>query len=184
MSWSRDGRFMLIARGNYQGSQVAGSLWRLRLSDRSLQPVLPASQRIAFASQSPDGRWIAFSNYTTGRSEIVVIPAAGEGAAPDVTTRQWTVSSDGGDKPVWRADSRELYYMRPDGMLMAVQVEGSGGEFRSKEAPLFQAFQRGGVHSFDAAPDGQHFLVAVAGSEGGTPLAVVTDWTRALRRKN
>jgi len=175
---------MLIVKGSYQGSATSGSIYRLELADRSVQALLPAGQRVSMAALSPDGRWIAFGNLASGRPEIVVMAAPREGVAPDLTTRQWLVSTEGGDKPMWRADSRELYYMRPDGMLMAVAVESSGGELRTRETPLFQVFQRSYVHSIDVTPDGQHFVVAVAGTDGGTPLAVVTDWTRALRRKN
>jgi Tol biopolymer transport system component len=183
LSWSGDGKALLVGRGQYRG-YLAGTLWRLTLADRKLEPVLPISQIAAAASFSPDGRWIAFSSLTTGRAEVSVIAAPKAGEAPDPTARQWPVTSMGGDKPVWRRDSRELYYMRQDGTLMAVGVDGAAGEFHVlSEHALFQAFQRDFVHSYDVAPDGQHFVVIVAGSEGGAPLAVVTNWTRALRRR-
>jgi hypothetical protein len=183
LSWSGDGRFLLVGRGTFRGT-LAGSLWRITLADQKVEPLLPASQNVVSASFSPDGRWTAFSSLTTGRSEISVIAAPRAGASPDPNTRQWPITSAGGDKPVWRRDSRELYYMRADGTLTALAVNGSGDEFRvESERPLFQAFQREFVHSYDVTADGQHFVVIVAGTEGGAPLAVVTDWTRSLRRK-
>lgn len=67
---------------------------------------------------------------------------------------------------------------------MAVEVNAAGDEFRvGPEHALFQAFQRANTHSYDVTADGQHFVVCVEGTEGGAPLAVVTDWTRSLRRK-
>ena len=181
-SWWPDQSALLFARGVYRG-QPNGELWRIRLADRSVEPVLPASQRICNASLSPDGRWIAFSSLTSGRPEIVVIAATPSGVKPDPNTRQWPLTSTGGDKPVWSRDSRRLYYMRPDGTLNEIVVDASGGDFKVRsESALFQAFQRENVHSYDVAPDGR-FLVTVAGSGGGAPLAVVTNWTKTLRRR-
>jgi len=39
------------------------------------------------------------------------------------------------------------------------------------------------VHSYDVTSDGPYFVVIVAGTDGGAPLAVVKDWTRTLRRR-
>src|SRR5262249_52362243 len=157
---------------------------RLTLATGKSEPVLPASQLVASASCSPDGRWIAFSALTTGRPEIAVIRAPRADQAPDPDARQWSVSTGGGGKPVWRQDRRGLYYQRPDGTMMAGGVGGTADEFRVlSETPLFQAFQREFVHSYDATADGQQFVVIVAGGEGVAPLAVVSDWTRTLRRR-
>jgi Tol biopolymer transport system component len=183
LSWSRDGNHLLVARGSYRGTFEA-QLWRLALADGTCEPVLPSSQLIASSAFSPDGRWIAFTTLASGRPEISVIAAPRPGQPPDLMTRQWPVTSSGGEKPVWRSDSRELYYMRPDGTLVALAVDGSGGELRVvSETPLFQAFQREYVHSYDVSPDGQKFVVNVAGSAEGAPLGVVTNWTRTLARK-
>jgi Tol biopolymer transport system component len=183
LSWSEDGKYLLVGRGSYRGTSEA-KLERLTLADGKAEPVLPVSQLISSAAFSPDSRWIAFSSLSSGRSEVVVVAAPRAGVAPDTTTRQWPVTSNGGDKPVWSHDSRELFYMRPDGTLAALAVDAAGGEFRVlSDRPLFQAFQRDFVHSYDVTPDGRHFVVIVAGTEGGAPLAVVSDWTRSLRRR-
>jgi Tol biopolymer transport system component len=183
MSWSADGHYLLFARGTFSNT-FEGTLWWLSMADGKADPVLPASQRISSASLSPDGRWVAFSTVSTGRAEIVVVAAPRPGVAPDVTARQWQITSNGGDKPVWRRDSRELYYVRPDATLMAVAVDGTRDEFHVlSETPLFQAFQRDFVHSYDVTADGQRFVVVVSGTEEGAPLAVVTNWTRALIRR-
>jgi Tol biopolymer transport system component len=180
-AWWPDQSALLYGRGSYRG-QGQGQLWRLRLADRSSEPLLPPSQIVSNADLSPDGRWIAFSSLTSGRPEIVVIAATPSGVKPDPNTRQWPLTSTGGDKPVWSRDSKRLYYMRPDGTLTELLVDGSGGDFRLRsETVLFQAFQREYVHSYDVAADGR-FLIIVVGSDGGTPLAVVSHWTKTLRR--
>jgi Tol biopolymer transport system component len=139
---------------------------------------------VSTAAYSPDGRWIAFTSLATGRPELVIVAAPRRGETPDPNARLWQITSAGGDKPVWRADGRELYYQRPDGTLIALAVAGTGSEFRvASETPLFQAFQRAFVHSYDVTPDGQRFVVIVSGGDNVAPLAVVSDWTRTLRRR-
>jgi len=180
-AWWPDQSALLYGRGSYRG-QGQGQLWRMRIADRSSEPLLPPNQIVSNADLSPDGRWIAFSSLTSGRPEIVVIAATPSGVKPDPNTRQWPLTSAGGDKPVWSHDSKRLYYMRPDGTLTELVVDGSGGDFRVRsETVLFQAFQREYVHSYDVAADGR-FLIIVVGSDGGTPLAVVSHWTKTLRR--
>jgi Tol biopolymer transport system component len=181
-AWSPDQSTLLFGSGIYRG-QIESELWRLTLADRSVTPVLPASQKVGSASLSPDGRWIAFSSLTSGRPEIVVIAAAAPGTTPDPNTRQWPLTSTGGDKPVWSRNGRELFYMRLDGTLTALAVEPGAGDFRVRsETVLFQVFQRDYIHTYDVAPDGR-FLIIVAGTDGGAPLAVVSNWTRTLRRR-
>ena len=34
----------------------------------------------------------------------------------------WKVSTAGGSRPRWRPDGKELFYVSPDGMLMAVPI--------------------------------------------------------------
>ncbi len=36
---------------------------------------------------------------------------------------KWPVSAEGGRTPAWRADGKELYWVGPDGTLMAASVE-------------------------------------------------------------
>jgi hypothetical protein len=60
-------------------------------------------------------RWIAHASTETGRDEVYVRDFP-EGA------HKWQVSNQGGLMPHWRRDGRELFYLTPDGTLMAVPV--------------------------------------------------------------
>src|SRR5262245_42080692 len=73
---------------------------------------------------SPDGRWVAYPTNESGRFEIVVQPF------PEPTGK-WQVSTGGGTAPRWRADGRELYFIAPDGKLMAAPVAASGLTFQA-----------------------------------------------------
>jgi Tol biopolymer transport system component len=65
---------------------------------------------------SPDGRWIAYNSYETGRWEVYVAAFPGFG-----DKRQ--VSRSGGGQALWRKDGRELFYLGLDGKLMAMDVK-------------------------------------------------------------
>ncbi|HTR97420.1 MAG TPA: protein kinase [Candidatus Acidoferrales bacterium] len=182
LACSRDDRWLYFGSGDF-GYTGVGTAWRLSLAgDHRVERVLPASLPVQDAALSPDGRWLACAAMSTGRAELMVIAAPGSDAPPDTLARRWVLTSEGGNNPCWRADGRELYYNRPDGTIVALSVDGSGGEFHVRSSTaLFQAFQREGVRSFQAAPDGQHFAVSVVGDVNGEGFAVVTGWTRALR---
>ncbi len=55
---------------------------------------------------SPDGRWIAFNSDETGRWEVYVA------SFPEFTGKR-QISNNAGVQPVWRRDSRELFYLTP-----------------------------------------------------------------------
>ena len=143
--------------------------------------LVPESDNFAGAQFSPDGKWIVFSASVSGRPEVYVapVPTAGEGLSA-----RWQVSGNGGDRPRWRGDGRELYYVRPDCTIMAVSVDGSGSDFRvAGEKALFQAFQRIIVQTMDVTADGEHFVINTLGGDEGEPLAVVTNWMQTLPRQ-
>jgi hypothetical protein len=97
---------------------------------------------------------------------------------------RWQVSGSGGDRPRWRGDGKELYYVRPDGTIMAVAVDGSGSDFRiAGEKPLFQTFQRILVQTMDVTADGENFVINALGGDSTEPLALVSNWTATLGQR-
>jgi hypothetical protein len=73
--------------------------------DQKAVPYGRSKYQKAQAQISPDGQWLA---YTTNDSGGI-----------------WPVTAKGGSEPRWRGDGRELYYLAPDGKLMAVPVKGA-----------------------------------------------------------
>ena len=52
---------------------------------------------------------------------------------------KWLVSAEGGSTPAWRADGKELYWVGPDGTLMAASVElQAAGVRRGRTEALFR----------------------------------------------
>jgi eukaryotic-like serine/threonine-protein kinase len=175
---SADGVWMAYGKGVASGTPH-GELWMAPVvGNGPPRRLIPASDGFEGASFSPDAKWLAFAATVSGRSEVYVspLPASGDGLPA-----RWQVSDNGGDRPRWRSDGKELYYDRPDGMIMAVTVDGSRPEFHVvSEKPLFLAFQRIITQTLGVTPDGEHFVVDALGGDEGEPLAVVTHWTQAL----
>jgi len=123
---------------------------------------------------SPDGKWVAYESDETARNEIYVVPYPGPGGKSQV-------SSEGGMRPRWNRNGRELFF-RNGNKLMAVEVE-SGAAFRAG-APhmLFEKVSS----DYDAAPDGRRFLMlkSAAGAAGkASELHVILNWFDDLRRR-
>jgi Tol biopolymer transport system component len=177
--WSRDGRYILfgsIAQSTKSDLMVA------QTADRRVYPVAQTIDGEGYGAFSPDGRWIAFQCDAGNRSEVYVQAFR---AGPADPPRRYKVSADGGGLPRWRRDGKELYYITETGRLMAVAVRPGDATFEC-DAPQ-QLFQTRCVprlwNLFDAAADGQRFLVNVPLEwSSAAPITVVTNWTEKVRQ--
>ena len=171
-SWSADARFIAYTT---RGSNV----WILPLfGDR--KPFAFADTRFTETTAvfSPDGRWLAYVSNEGGQADVYVQAFPGPGPRSQVST-------SGGSHPVWRADGRELFYLDPDGTIMAVPIRAG----QSVEAGLPQAvvtpnlFQGTFNQVYAVTKDGQRFLVHATSekSRGAVPLTVVLNWTSDAR---
>ncbi len=102
---------------------------------------------------SHDGRWLAYEGETSGRPgelNVYVRPF------PDVGRRVWQVSSSGGTFPTWARNGRELFYLKPDGTMVAVAVEATAtswtpgratdlfrGRYMVRDGTLGRQYRRG-----------------------------------------
>jgi Tol biopolymer transport system component len=124
--WSPDGRFVVFGRGRFPSPNDRSDLWTLDLSGGlTARALIESPERKGAARFSPDGRWIVYATGQTNASQVIVQPF------PNVDHGRWQISTEGGDAPKWRADGRELYYLAPNGDLMAVDVDGTGDVFTS-----------------------------------------------------
>jgi Tol biopolymer transport system component len=174
--WSPDGRFVLFMS---LAPQSGYDLWVYDLEEAKQSPFLQTSETEEFARFSPDGRWVAYGSAESGTDEIYVRPFPGPGG-------KWQVSSQGGRRPVWGADGEELFYLTPDGTLMAVPVHSGDGFQAGVPAPLFTvALAETNDSLYDVAPGGDRFLFLVPAAETDEAPRVITlvqNWTAALDR--
>jgi len=176
--WSPDGRSILCTS---IGERTNFELWMLPAEgDRRPIPFLRAAYGVSHGQFSPDGKWVAYASNESGHWEIVVAPYPGSG-------RNWRVSTAGGTEPRWRRDGRELFYLAPDGKLMAVGVK-EGPDFEANAAqPLFEIrrpdlISSTDFYSYDVSPDGERFIVNMVEAETSPPsLTLVVNWMAGVR---
>jgi Tol biopolymer transport system component len=166
-SWSR-ANVLIFNVLNKNGDM---DLWTLSMSgDRTPKVFVSSKQSELNGTFSPDGRWVAYQSNASGRYEIVVRPFPNEGPAR-------TISRDGGKYPRWRGDGKELFFVSPDGTMMAAGFDATNGVSQGVPQPLFPTQIRvGDNRPYAVDKNGQRFLLKVAPDP---QLVVVMDW-RAL----
>jgi serine/threonine protein kinase/roadblock/LC7 domain-containing protein len=125
---------------------------------------------------SPDGKWLAYESTQSGRNEVYITPFPAGGA-------QYQVSTNGGERPVWRRDGKEIFY-RENLRLMAVGVDAKAGAIRlGAPKALFELASRFlSGHWYDVAPDGR-FLVNGSVPQAQTQnFGLVVNWPAELKK--
>jgi dipeptidyl aminopeptidase/acylaminoacyl peptidase len=184
-SWSPDGRFLLYV--GYAASALgAGSLDLGVLPSHDRKPVPFMRDAGGFQENqgqfSPNGRWVAYVSNQSGQSEVYVREFATDFSSGSASIGgSVLVSRGGGSAPRWRGDGREIFYLAPNGKMMAVAV-GPGQEFRvGTPTPLFQT--PSGAIVGDVTADGKRFLmIAPVGPSASVPFTVVLNWTAGLKK--
>ena len=176
MDWSRDGRYLLYGESEDAKSQKEG-LWVLPMAgDRKPVRYTAGNFDDREARFSPDGRWVAYSSDESSSRQVYVQSfPAGSG--------KWQISTEGGSRPRWRADGKELYYLAPGGRLMAVEVKSSATFEPGVPKLLFETWDQGFVCEPTPPRDGHRFVM-LAPEEGvaPTPAIVLLNWTAGLKK--
>jgi dipeptidyl aminopeptidase/acylaminoacyl peptidase len=174
VDWNSDGKRLLYRTG------TPTNLWLLELGGNrppSLVVDTPAAE--GDARFSPDGKWIAYQSSDSGRDEVYVQGVDGR--------ERWQVSLEGGARPRWRRDGRELFFTDLSGssvMMSALEttstVVKAGPPRRLFAIP--SPLPAGVPGAYDVTPDGQRFLLmtSAGAAHGPEPLVIVLNWrTRA-----
>jgi predicted Ser/Thr protein kinase len=170
--WSRDGQYLMYET---LSTETGWDLWVLRTDAGAKDAAPEAYLRTEWNERdgqfSPDGKWVAYTSNESGRTEVYVQSfPTGRG--------KWQVSTAGGDKPVWRADGKELYFLCPDGYLMAASATlnpaFSAGEPRRLFSVTAGYLQLGAQFAVDAA--GETFYVNSLVSSRRDSVIVVVNW--------
>ena len=174
--WSRDGRFLL-----YMTTRETSGAWDIGAlpmsGDSKPFPVAQTSYDERAGQFSPDGRWIAFESNESGHFEIYAQPFPGPAA-------RTIVSTGGGLQPRWGPDGKELFYIAPDGQLMAVSMHfpvTGPTVVPTAPVPLFAARvgstpTGGSRQEYIVSPDGRRFLMNAFTEQAGFPITLVLNW--------
>ena len=168
--WSKDGRFLLFTSA---GAKTSGDLWALPFPGEAKPVSLLRTQFYeGMARVSPDGRWLAYASNESGTFEIYVRPFTPD--APAGTGAKWLVSKGGGIRPIWRPDSKELFYLSLASQVIAVDIDASKGFQAGAPRRMFTAASQALTSDWDLSPDGKRFLFAAPPNTGRViPFTVV-----------
>jgi serine/threonine-protein kinase len=148
-----DASSVLLTEAGEQGDDIM----LLPLDGKGLmQPLLRTPFRERNAAISPDGRRVAYESDESGALQVFVRPF------PDVNAGRWLVSPEGGSKPSWSRNGRELFYADSRGALISIPIETTS-DFRTgdpvKLFDLRSVVSLTNGRPYDVTPDGQRFIV-------------------------
>jgi len=166
--WSTDGRLLI-----YETARA--DLFTLSLAPGAKpEAFLETAAAEGQGQFTPDARWVAYTSDESGAPEVYVRKLSGAGSQ--------RVSTRGGAQPRWRADGQELFYLAPDGTLMAAAVHRSADAIEF--APPIALFKTGVTsghldrrNQYLVSRDGQRVLVNLSEEdENAAPITVVVNW--------
>ena len=178
--WSSDGRYVLFTERSKQSDSDL-SLLELGPIPRAT-PLVNSQFDEGFGAFAPDGRHFAYVSDESGRDEVYVRTFTRPGATEAPGAGKWRVSSEGGQSPRWRRDGAELFY-RDELRVMSVPIAASRQAFTpGKPVELFSV-SGALVTQWDAAPDGQRFLMPLLPiGDASEPIRVILNWQPGSRR--
>ena len=175
-NFSPDGRTIIF---DYWDPKSNYDIYALPLiGDGKIFPLVKEQEYQNNAKISPDGQWLVYVSNESGRSEIYI-------QGMDRQKGKYQISVAGGSSPHWSSNGKELYFINPEGMLMAVSVQTGQTWKSAPPVPLFKLRQETGVLSdYIPAPDGRRFLLAIPLPETSTPtIKVILNWPARLKNK-
>jgi len=96
---------------------------------------------------------------------------------PDASAGAVQVSVQGGSTPRWSAEGRELYFMAPDGTLMAAGVKTSGARFESGvPRALFRSSAMNWFGWFQYEVDKAGRFLMTVGTDAAPPIRLLLNW--------
>jgi len=177
VDWSPDGRYISFDKFPVNGGSTED--WVLPLSgDRKPFRAAPVSASQYDGHFSPDGRWLAYFSYETGRPEVYVVPFPGPGG-------KFQISQNGGWLVRWDKEGH-LYFLTMGNRLMEADLKTIGGAVTVKALhPIFQLnLPSFAAPFFDVARDGSRFLVITSADPSASEsIAVLLDWQSKLEGK-
>jgi Tol biopolymer transport system component len=177
--WSADGRWIAYVEESEDGQGTA-DVWAVSLdAARTKVRVTNTPFEENLPQLSPDARWITYEHWGPAGIETYVQAFPGPGAREQV-------SISGGRGARWSHDGKELFYVAPDGTVMAVPVAASGNTIKLGEPTrLFRApvaFTAGLGRVLNVTADGR-FLLNVEPADRARPsIVVLHDWAQSLTR--
>ena len=169
---SPDGKTLLYLQRAAGGNNI----WMFAL-DGSRAPTMAVDspfdeERVRF---SRDGRVFSFHSNASGRWDVYISPFPPTG-------EKTRVSPAGGHEARWSRDGKELFYLSPDGRLMAVPIQTAPALRIGAPVSLFETNTKRAWSEFDVSSSGRFLAVVAETRASQQPLTVVLNWTAGLDR--
>ena len=172
---SPDGNFLAYA---YVDPTTNLDIYTVALTggDGKPQPFLHSAAAETAPAFSPDGRWLAYESNISGRNEVYITPFPSGGA-------QLQVSTNGGERPVWRRDGKEIYY-RETLKMKAVEVKFKAGSLELSPPTALFELAAGNLFGryYDVAPDGRFLLNTSPRTARAQTFSLIVNWPARLKR--
>ncbi|MGQ0734394.1 MAG: protein kinase domain-containing protein [Acidobacteriota bacterium] len=160
--------------GNWLAFESGGDIYVAATADGGKPaPLVATPFGEASAEFSPDGRWIAYTSDETGRLEVYLQAFPGPGG-------KWQVSINGGQRPKWSRNGRELFF-RLGQRMMAASIEPGAVSAAGAPRVLFEGQY---ALSYDVAPDGRFLMLRDEQPSNWTELRLVLHWRPDRRPSN
>jgi hypothetical protein len=177
-SWTRDGRFLIYDEHVANRQQ---DLMMVRREGGVPVTLLATEWDETFAQVSPDGKWLAYRSTESGKPDVYIRDFVPD-RTPALGSIKVKVSIDGGDKPRWNPNGRELFFVQDDAMWavpidLAVPAPKPGVPVKLFDTRLVYYVP------YDVMKDGTFVLNSALGRrEPPTPLRVVLNWETMIRK--
>jgi eukaryotic-like serine/threonine-protein kinase len=179
--WSADGKYVLFRSLN---PKTTFDIWAFSIADHTSFPVAATPFEERDGQFSPDGKWVAYQSNESGRFEIWVRPFPVPGVDVKADER-WQFTTDGGTQVRWGHDGKEIFYVAPDGRLMAMPVTvepGGRAVSHGAPAPLFsvgvQPYGGGtALPWYMVSRDSKRFLTTTSPQPpAAIPITLLVNW--------
>jgi len=179
MDWSSNGYLLYRETDSKTG---VDHLWAKAMEREELPIAVANTQADEREGQfSPDGHWVAYQSDEAAQGQFEIYVQR----FPEATGRT-RVSINGGAQVRWNANGHEIFYVAPDGRLIAAPFSVSSKDGQAVigiPSALFQTdIVNGQVpgankQQYVVAPDGQRFLVTRVAVQPASPVTLILHWT-------
>jgi Tol biopolymer transport system component len=178
--WSADGKFIAYNRIGADGST---DIWVLPTAERTPVPFARTTKDEAYATFSPDSHWIAYEESAgNGRKDVFVR------SFPPGSGQPYQISLNGGSFAKWSSDGTEIFFVAPNGTMMAAPIDATRQSELALPTPPQALFKMPPLASlagrpYDVSSDGKRILVNLP-VEGAAPapITVVVNWVATLQQ--
>jgi Tol biopolymer transport system component len=144
----------------------------------AVETVMPLPGPFVNVSLSPDGRWLAYDEVGDKVRQIFIRPW------PDVRSDRIQVSTDGGRMPVWRGDSRRLFFQSEESSVVYAADVGADSRI-GRPTIVANPDTANFFTEYSVTPDGQRFLRIrrPSAAESQNELRLVLNWVEVVKTK-